>query len=109
MNPLLCAERGFVTLLFPFLPMPKTNGIISKSGGIAYRYSGIFEYYGAKTPDELREIVRKEELMPADFFRFRNCGNHRAPGKLVLFLFPELKSAAEQKTERVMADLGSGI
>lgn len=72
-------------------------------------YSEVYSERKIVGVNDLRKLAEDKEISPADLFRFRGCGNHRQPGKIVLFCFPSLKSAAEQRAEKVEAEFGSGI
>lgn len=69
----------------------------------------IYPEYALRNEFDLRALVEKEQLMPGDFYRFRQCGNPRQPGKIVLFLFPSVKSAAEQRRNKALLMAGDGI
>ena len=59
--------------------------------------------------DDVKECAARKIIMPSEIFRFRGMGNHRVPGKLPLYLFPQLKSNAEQKLEKAILFAGDGI
>jgi len=72
-------------------------------------YAAVYPERKIATPNDLRQLAIDGEIVPNDLFRFRGCGNKRQPGKIVLFCFPHLKSAAEQKMERINSAMGDGI
>lgn len=72
-------------------------------------WSAVYPERSIKTVSDLAQLIYDEGLKPADFYHIRGCGNPRQPGKIVLFLFQEVKSAREQRAEKVNLMAGSGI
>ena len=69
----------------------------------------IYPEHALRNEFDLRALVEKEGLTPSQFYRFRQCGDARQPGKIVLFLFPAVKSATAQRAEKALAMAGDGI
>jgi hypothetical protein len=61
------------------------------------------------TLEDLKECAARNIITPEEIFRFRGMGHHRVPGKLPLYLFPQLKSHDEQKLEKAILFAGDGI
>jgi len=98
-------------------PIPASYFLDTK-GNVKYRFYYILEYYdrlykdqyGAiETVEDLKKLVKENELSPSDLYRFRGCGDKNQPGKLVLYLFPHVKSAAEQRLMKAELNAGAGI
>jgi hypothetical protein len=67
------------------------------------------ETYVCQTLEDLQSAVEKGDLTARDLYRYRGNGHPAQPGKLVRFLFPDVKSKQEQARAKVEADLGAGI
>lgn len=59
--------------------------------------------------DDVRELAARKIIYPSEIFRFRGMGHKNVPGKLALYLFPELKSRDEQKLDKAILFAGDGI
>lgn len=67
------------------------------------------DYFECKTVEDLQSHIAREQLRPSDFYRLRHGGNARKPGQLVLFLFPDVKTFEQQRTEEAILNQGAGI
>jgi hypothetical protein len=88
-----------------------------KSGELHFRIRRTLNYlaewpelYGPiSTVDDLKRACDAGKVQPQDIFQLRGMGNARSPGKLALYLFPQLKSYEKVKRERIENNLGWGI
>lgn len=79
------------------------------AGRVVSYWAQIYPERSIKTVSDLAQLIYDEKLKPADFYHIRGCGNPRQPGKIVLFLFQEVKSPAEQRAEKADLMAGGGI